>query len=216
MLSFKTYLSDMPKLKQMGETARLLARKTSDPQGFILDFAAARFPHYYNPLMEAFYLEGPGDPDPEPDPSKHSSETPDQADNKNAPPTPASVVANNTGVLEFLKNLFGGGGAKSNFDKAAKALTRVDSVVRTVRIPPEDQLKGGPAEGYETFSTELKNVLSKMKDLGKQADLLNIADAIKKDPNYIQQLEKQLSTLIQQDSNPDLSNVPPVPTVPTA
>ncbi len=200
MQTFRTYMSgrgNRSHLMRLGETARALACKTEDPVKFILDFAEQRFPHYYEPLLEAFYLEADGPVEAPP-----GSETPAAKSEKGDAARPASEVPHG-GFLDWLKDLFGGGGAAKNFDKALKSMTKVDSVVKTIKIP--DDVQKNPdsgVQGYDEFSKELSDLLNTMTELSKKSRMLQVADAIKRDPNYVQELQGALAGATE---DPDLA-----------
>jgi len=195
MLKFKTYMSDRSRLLKLGEVSRELARKTEDPQKFILDFAEERFPHLYEPLLEAFYLEADAVPGPTVAAAGEKPATDAAASTKGDAARPPGEVPHG-GILDWLKDLFSGGGAAKNFDKALTSMTKVASVVKTIKIPEDlQQTKGSGVEGYDEFSKELDGVLSTMKNLSEKSRMLQVADAIKRDPNYVQELEGQLAGL---------------------
>ena len=193
MLSFKNYMTDRGRYLQLGEMARDLSCHTRDPEGFLLRFTEARFPHLYVPLIESFYMEvTPDAPPPAPADAAGGAD----ADGPGA--RPADAVANgggksgamSGGIVSWLSNLFGGGGAKKNFEKSLASLIKVNGVLQTVRVPPEAQGEGQPAAGYDKFRDELKELLDKLSGMKDQVGNLNVADAIKKDPSYIQELEQ--------------------------
>lgn len=196
MLTFRSYLSDRNRLISIGELATELARKTEDPESFVLEFVEARYPRLYGPLLESIYLEDGADPRPPTSgggaPAGGAEAAGGGEGDGDAPGArPAKKVQHKT-FLGWLNDLFSGGGAAKNFDKAVKAISRVDSVVKTIHIPPNFQQEGGPAAGYDNFRDELEEVLKKMQELGQQSQLLHVADAIKRDPNYVQELEQEL------------------------
>jgi hypothetical protein len=64
----------------------------------------------------------------------------------------------------------------------------------TIKIPQElQQSEDSGVAGYDEFSEELSQLLSTMKELGKKSRMLQVADAIKRDPNYVQELQGALS-----------------------
>ena len=194
MQTFKGYLSNRNRYLKLGEAARGLALMTDDPEGLILDLVEDRMPHLHGPLLEAFYLEadeGPTDMPPGTPAPVATGEEP--------PARPAGAVAGGSGVannasdsgsiMDWLRNLFGGGGAEKSFGRAMTALTKVDSVLKTIHIPAESQAEGSPAAGYDQYKKDFAEMMEKIKELATQSKVLNVADAIKKDPNYVQELQ---------------------------
>lgn len=197
MLTFRSYLSGRSRLISVGELASELARKTTDPQAFVLEFVESRYPQLYGPLLESIYLEA--DPRPPSGGGEESSpDAPAPSGGERPGARPAKKVQHGT-FLGWLNDLFSGGGAAKNFDKAVKAITKVDSVVQTIHIDNGLQGDDGPVAGYDQFKQELRDVLTKMKELGQQSQLLHVADAIKRDPNYVQELEGELADVRAED-----------------
>lgn len=201
MLTFQHYIhgrGNRGKYLLMGEAAKSLASITDDPEGFLLDLVEHSIPHAHAPLLEAFYLEA--DPGPVDDPS-----APDA-------PRPASAVsggseynASDSGsIMDWLRDLFGGGGAEKSFNRALTALKKVDSVLRTVRVPPEAQGEDGAAPGYDEYRDKMSELYKALTEMGKQSKNLNVADAIKKDPTYVQELENnpELKKAMEEDVPP--------------
>jgi hypothetical protein len=200
MQTFRNYLSttsNRSHFLEMGKAARVLASITDDPRGIILDIVEEQMPYLYGPLLEAFYLETD---DSHPALPADAGVAP--ASDDTHPPRPPDAVAggdNKAGasdsgsVMDWLRNLFGGGGAEKSFGRAITALTKVDSVLQTINVPPEAQAEGGMAVGYDDYKKNVNELFKKLKELGGQSKLLNVADSIKKDPNYVQEISKKLT-----------------------
>lgn len=196
MQTFRNYLlttSNRGHYLEMGKAAKVLASITDDPRGIILDLVEESMPHLHGPLLEAFYLEADATPAPTP------AATPAASGGHDEPALPADAVAkgdNKAGasdsgsVMDWLRGLFGGGGAEKSFGRAMAALKKVDSVLQTIHVPKEAQGEDSDAAGYDDYKKEVNELYKKLQELGRKSKLLNVADGIKKDPNYVQQLQQ--------------------------
>lgn len=197
MLTFKNYIEGRSTRNQTVLVAAHLATKTRDPEAFVLDFAEAHYPHLYPRLVKAIYLENDALSPPGLSPEDES--TPTQGGKNPAVSQAAGNFKNaiggmkqamdETGISGFFANLFGGGGARKNFDKAMKSLEKVNGVIATLKMPDEVKNSDNGLEGYDDFVEKLGGAIASMKDLSGKADMLKIADQVKKNPGIVDQMK---------------------------